>query len=138
MPDILHTRHIGAAPDTIWPLLTTVAGLETWWTIGKTQVTGDPIGAAPFRFASGSVMTELVTESIAAPSHLTWRCAASNAPGGWIGTLITFDLAAEGRSSRLEFAHRGFVEESEGFRRVTAGWSQYLDQLKTAAESVQS
>jgi len=135
VPDIFDTRHITATPDTMWPFLTTKSGLESWWTIGKTEVAGDPV--EHFRFASGPVVTELVTEAIDA-TRLSSRCIDSNAPGGWTDTIITFDLIDEGQATRLEFAHRGFAQDNDGFRRVTAGWSQYLDQLKTAAEAAQS
>lgn len=135
MPDINHTRTIAAPPQTIWPLLATAAGLESWWTIGKTKVAGDPVGPDGFRFESGSVVTELVAETCEPGSKLCWLCTGSNAPGGWIDTRIIFDLSPIAGGAKLDFAHRGFAEDDDGYRRVTAGWSQYLDQLRTVAEA---
>ena len=121
-------------PARVWPALTTHAGVGAWWNIGRTELTGDPGVLGQFRFQSGSVVIVMEVAALDPPAHVAWRPVEANAPGGWIGTAISFDLAAEGAGSRLDFAHRGFAEDHEGYRRVTEGWGVYLRNLKRLVE----
>lgn len=134
MPDICHSLHIEAAPQRIWPMLTTARGLGGWWTLGETELSGDPGRLGRFTFKSRAVVTELEVVALDEPSCVAWRAAASNAPGGWDGTTITFTLTPEARGTRLDFAHTGFAEDNDGYRKVTAGWAHYLHNLKRLIE----
>jgi uncharacterized protein YndB with AHSA1/START domain len=115
--------------------LTTVEGLAGWWSLGETTVEGDPGVRGPFTFRSRAVVTHLGVTALDPPAHLAWRATESNAPGGWDGTTITFDLTPNDKGTRLYFAHRGFAEDNEGYRKVTAGWAHYLQNLKRLIET---
>lgn len=136
MPDIEHSLTLAAPPARIWPALTTVEGLAGWWSLGETVLEGDPGRLGRFTFKSRAVVTELEVITLEPPRRVMWRTLRSNAPGGWDGTTIAFDLVAEGEGTRLDFAHRGFAEENEGYRKVTAGWAHYLNHLKQRVESI--
>lgn len=135
MPDINHRLEIEANPEEVWTALTTATGITGWWTLGDTTVSGDPGKLAGFRFQSRNVVTDIEVEALDRPTHVAWRTVASNAPGGWAGTKITFDLIGEGKTTRLDFAHRDFAEENEGYRRVVGGWAHYLQNLKQFVET---
>jgi uncharacterized protein YndB with AHSA1/START domain len=135
MPDIQHTLSIDAPTDWVWLALTTTEGLRGWWSLGETVLDGDPGVLGPFTFRSRAVVTALEVTSLKPPTHVAWRAIRSNAPGGWDGTSITFDLMSEGGGARLDFAHRGFAEDNGGYRKVTAGWAHYLQNLKRLIES---
>ena len=137
MPDILHTIDIAAPADSIWPALTTIDGIGGWWTIGQTTLEGDPSGRGAFIFRSGPVIIRLEVTTFDATSRVEWRPVEANAPGGWIGTTISFTLVSGQTTTRLSFEHNGFVEDNDGYRRVTAGWGQYLQQLKRLVEDGQ-
>lgn len=59
-----------------------------------------------------------------------WKTISANAPRGWDGTTITFDLRGEGGDTVLSFAHRGFEHADEGYVLVTTGWGYYLVSLQ--------
>ncbi len=135
MPDIRHTMTIEATPQQIWPALTTAEGVGGWWTLGDAMLTGEFGAPGEFSFQSRDVTSRIEVTVLDPPAHVAWRAIESNAPGGWAGTTITVDLTAEGDGARLDFAHRGFAEDNEGYRRVVAGWAHYLQNLKRAIET---
>lgn len=135
MPDIEHRLEVSATPDRIWPALTTAEGVGGWWTLGDAILVGDFGEAGVFRFQSRGVAIRLSVAGFDRPRHLAWRPIEANAPGGWIGTMISFDLAPDGDATRLRFAHRGFAADDEGYRRVHAGWAHYLGRLKQFVET---
>lgn len=134
MPDIEHSIEIAAPPDRIWPALTTAKGLAGWWTLGETVLTGEPDRLESFTFQSRAVTTRMQVVALDPPRRVSWAPLESNAPGGWVGTTIDFELTPEGGGVRLDFAHRGFAEDEEGYRKVTAGWAHYLQNLKRFVE----
>jgi uncharacterized protein YndB with AHSA1/START domain len=134
MPDIEHALRLQAPPERVWPALATASGLAGWWTLGETRLAGDPGKLGPFTFQSRAVVTHLEVTRLDPPRHVAWRATHSNAPGGWDGTVITFDLVPENGETRLDFAHRGFAEANDGYRKVLAGWAHYLQTLKHVIE----
>lgn len=135
MPDIEHQVLIVAPPDWVWPALTTNQGLSRWWSLGETVLAGDAGRLGHFEFRSRAVVTRLKVVALDAQTRLVWRTIESNAPGGWNGTSISFDLTALAGGTRLDFAHRGFAEDNDGYRKVTAGWAHYLNNLKVLVET---
>ncbi len=135
MPDILHSFLIDAPPERVWPALTSNEGVGGWWSIGHTQLDGDPGSLGAFLFRSRAVSIRIQVTALQPHDHVGWRPIEANAPGGWTGTTISFDLRSEGDGTRLDFAHRGFAEDNEGYRLVTGGWAQYLQNLKEQVET---
>jgi uncharacterized protein YndB with AHSA1/START domain len=136
VPDIQHSLTIAAPPERVWPALTTLDGVAGWWSIGHTELEGDPgVLGGEFRFQSRAVVIRMRVEALDPLRHVRWRPVEANAPGGWVGTTITFDLTADTAGTRLDFVHQGFAENNEGYRLVTGGWAQYLDNLKRLVET---
>jgi hypothetical protein len=71
------------------------------------------------------------------PVRVGWKTISSNAPGGWDGTAIAFDLRAEGGDTVLLFAHRGFAQTDESYALVTTGWAYCLVSLQQYLETGQ-
>ena len=135
MPDIRHVLIIDAPPDRVWAALTTRAGVTQWWNIGHTCVQGDLGQPGAFVFTSGDVVVRIEIAALEPHARVAWRPVEANAPGGWVGTTITFDLTRQGGATRLDFAHCGFAEDNDGYRRVTGGWGVYLQNLKRKVEA---
>eukprot|EP01037_Dinobryon_pediforme_P018121 gene18121-18366_t len=89
-----------ADPGLIWTALTTRSGVISWWNIGHTEIDGDPGVRGSFRFQSRGVSIRLTVEELTYPARIRWRPVEANAPGGWIGTEISFDLTADGFGTR--------------------------------------
>ena len=134
MPDILHRLTIHAPPERVFEALTTAEGIRNWWT-RDADLDAHIGGAGEFRFYGGSGMTSVRVDALDAPHSVGWTTLSANAPGGWDGTTITFELTADGTDTVLSFAHRGFAEANEGYALVTTGWAYYLVSLQHYVET---
>jgi uncharacterized protein YndB with AHSA1/START domain len=134
MPDIMHLLKIHASPEQIYPALTTAEGIRAWWTRDATLES--KVGStAEFGFHQRKVVTRVRIAELTPPTRVKWTTLASNAPGGWSGTTITFELRAEGSDTVLLFAQRGYPRADEGYARVTTGWGVYLHSLQSYIET---
>jgi Activator of Hsp90 ATPase homolog 1-like protein len=80
-------------------------------------------------------VTRVTTDELNPPVRAIRKTVSANAPGGWEGTTITFDLRTDGDGTVLLFAHRGFKQADEGYARVTTGWGYYLVSLRQYLET---
>ena len=133
MPDSLHLLTIQASPERASPALATAEGIRNWWT-REAELDPRVGGRGEFRFYQGKGITKVRIDTLEPPVRVGWTVTAANAPGGWEGTTITFDLAAKGSDTVLSFAHRGFKQADEGYALVTTGWAYYLVSLQQYLE----
>ena len=133
MPDILHLLTIHASPERVYQALATAEGIRNWWT-REAELDPKLGGTGEFQFYEGKGVTKVRVDALEPPVRLGWTVIAANAPGGWAGTKITFDLAAKGSDTVLSFAHRGFKQADEGYALVTTGWAYYLVSLQQYLE----
>ncbi len=126
MANITHTISTSVKIDEVMAALTSLEGLNSWWT---TETTGDPAegGRLAFRFGGHGgpdMSVEKVTES-----EVVWRCVAG--PEEWLGTTIEFDLRTnEGGDTALYFTHRGWAEETPFHYHCSMKWASFLLSLK--------
>ena len=134
MYDIRHLIRIHASPERIYRALTTADGIHGWWT--RDADLDDAVGGTgEFRFYGGKGVTVVRIAELDRPRRVGWETVSSNAPGGWVGTTITFDLRADGDDTILTLAHRGFAEPSDGVALVNTGWAYYLVSLQQYLET---
>jgi uncharacterized protein YndB with AHSA1/START domain len=133
MPDILHLLTIKASPERVYQALTTAEGIRNWWT-REAELEPRIGGKGEFRFYEGKGVTKVRVDMLEPPVRVGWTVTAANAPGGWEGTTITFDLGAKGSDTVLSFAQRGFKQADEGYALVTTGWAYYLVSLQQYLE----
>ena len=131
---IMHLTTIHASPERVYEALTTAEGIRAWWT-RDTSLDSKVGGTGEFGFYERQVLTKVRLTALDPPRHVAWQTTSSNAPGGWEGTTITFDLQAEGDNTVVSFAHRGFKEANEGYARVTTGWGFFLASLQQYLET---
>src|SRR4051812_34344986 len=122
MHDILHLLRIQVSPERVYQALTTAEGIHGWWTREAT-LDSRIGGTGEFRFYDGKGITRVRVETLEPPRRVGWLTTSANAPGGWDGTRITFDLRPEGEGTLLSFAQRGFREAGEGYALVNTGWA---------------
>lgn len=132
MPEIMHLVRLDASPAAVFDAISTARGIRRWWT-DDVDMEARKGGAGQVRFYGGSKVTELSVRNIVPPSRLVWDVSASFRPE-WIGTEITFDLAADGEGTKLLFAHRGYPSADEAYALCTTGWGIYLGRLKALLE----
>ena len=134
MPDITHGVTIRASPEQVYEALTTAEGIRSWWT-RHTVIDPRVGGMGEFAFFKRAVVTRVKIDELVPPKRVAWTTISSDAPGGWNGTKITFDLRAQGVDTVVAFAHRGFTQADDGFAKVTGGWWYYLLSLKQYLET---
>jgi uncharacterized protein YndB with AHSA1/START domain len=114
--------------------VTTAEGIRNWWT--RDAVFDSKLGGTgQFRFYDGKVTTTVRVDKLEPQVRTGWTTISANAPGGWNGTTITFDLRTEADSTVLSFAHRGLKQADESFAMVNTGWAYYLMSLKRYLEA---
>ena len=109
MPDILHLLTINASPERVYQALATAEGIRNWWT-REAELEARVGGKGEFRFYEGKGVTQVRVDALEPTARVVWTVTAANAPGGWEGTTITFDLAAKEGATVLSFAQRGFKQ----------------------------
>jgi uncharacterized protein YndB with AHSA1/START domain len=134
VPDILHRLNIRTTPERAYAALATVEGIRAWWT-RDAQLEPRVGGRGEFGFFDRRVVTSVTVEALEPPRRVAWRTVASNAPGGWDGTTIGFELGAIADGTVVAFTHRGFREADEDYARVTTGWAYYLFSLRLFLET---
>jgi uncharacterized protein YndB with AHSA1/START domain len=134
MPDIMHVVRIHATAERVYAALTTAEGIRKWWT--RDVVLDTEIGGTgEFRFNQGRTVTKVRVDELDPPVRVRWTTIFSNAPAGWSGSTLTFDLGEEGRDTVLSFTHRGFRQTDERYLRASAGWAYYLTCLQRYLET---
>jgi uncharacterized protein YndB with AHSA1/START domain len=134
MPDSLHDVTIAAPPERVFELLTTESGLRAWWTAGS-RAAPAPGSVNVFAFDGGAIEFHFRVDESLAPRRLAWTClAAPKVPAEWVGTRITAELGAEGGSTRLRFAHRGWASDQGAYAMCNTTWGHLMHRLRDAAE----
>lgn len=130
---------LAAPPAAVYAALTTHAGLSGWWS--KDCEVGTAVGAtSTFRF--GATSKTMAIEALEPEREVRWRCIACdiNHPqitqrDGWLGTVLTFRIAAQGSGTLLRFTHLGLTPEVECYGLCSAGWRHCLGSLRRYVES---
>jgi hypothetical protein len=127
MADIWHAIQIAADEETIYPLVSTAKGLETWW---ATDIT-EPAGAVELGFFNRTTIYRLRPTIRRPPGNAEWVCESGDE---WSGTRLSFQIAAAKSGTLLRFSHAGWRAESEYFTSCNTTWGELMFRLKAAAE----
>ena len=133
MPDIMHQLTIHAPPEPVYRALTTADGVRGWWT-RDAMLDPEVGGIGKFEFYDGRTVTKIRIDEQEAPARVGWSVTSSTIMG-WNGTVIGFDLRADGDNTVLSFAHRDWAEANETYARVTTGWAYFLVSLRQYIET---
>jgi uncharacterized protein YndB with AHSA1/START domain len=124
MANITHKIATIRTPEQVLTALTTLAGLNAWWT---TDTSGDPGqgGLLEFRFnGQGPDMT--VEKSTV--SEVIWR--VTGGPEDWIDTTVEFRLENEDDKTAIYFTHRNWHEENDFHYHCSMKWAVFMLSLK--------
>jgi uncharacterized protein YndB with AHSA1/START domain len=123
--DFRATKTFAADPDAVFSALTDVDALTGWWSpAGGGAEAGDTL-----RFLMGDQEVVMRVDEADRPSRVRWSVLACEPVPDWVGTTITFDLAATSSGSELRFRHHGLNPTLECFEMCHAGWTYYLASL---------
>jgi uncharacterized protein YndB with AHSA1/START domain len=133
-PDrIERTMTLPRTPYEVWPALTTVEGLSSWFG-ERAAIDLRPGGRASMTFAGG-VTVEMRVERVEEPSVFAYTWRLPNLPDDDPRrTYVEFTLEPAGDGTLLRVTETGFAQLPDDIRRETyeshrEGWSRELAEL---------
>ena len=131
---------INALPAQVYAALTTSRGLQGWWT-SECDVANQGGDTIKFRF--GGTHKSMRIERLDLDHEVRWLCIEAFInhdqlvrKDEWVGTEIVFRLSpAGGKSTQVEFEHRGLTPALECYELCNNGWQYFLDSLQAFAET---
>lgn len=142
MVNIIHRIGIKAAPAAVYAALATVDGVAGWWT---RDTTGESRagGVITVRFLDHGVdgrgpvrekgRMDLEVRRLDPEKEVCWRVTAG--PEEWIGTDVTFSLAAENGQTVVVFGHRNWREPVDFMAHCSMKWATFLLSLREFVET---
>ncbi len=128
---ILHVLDINASIDKITNALTTIEGLQGWWT-GDTSGSAIQGGTINFNFAS--VFNPIMQVVPCEPNKIQWECVGGEKD--WKGDKFFFVIEPANGRTKLTFTQEYFNEiTDEQYGRFNFNWGYYLNSLKQLCET---
>ena len=125
LDDFCATKRFRGDPDAVFAALTNVDALTSWWVpAGGGAATGETL-----RFLMGDREVVMLVEEADRPARVVWSVLVCEPAPDWVGTSISFDLAALNTGTELRFQHHGLHPDLECFETCHAGWTRYLASL---------
>lgn len=115
--------------NSIHGALTTLNGLQAWWTQG-TSGNPEKDGTILFRFGDNGGFDMKVIH--AANNKVHWQCI--DGPEEWLDTRIEFDIQETEKQNKVMFRHAGWREENPFFHHCSMKWATFLLSLKDYVE----
>ena len=132
MADINHKFSINASPDEVYTQLTTIDGLQGWWTRGAR---GKSQAGSTLQFHFGKRWHQMVRVVDQSPGRrVAWTCIAGSED--WVGTDIVFNLfhKEEGKTI-VRFGHFGWPAHNDFFAECSYHWAIFMKSLKDFVET---
>lgn len=131
MPSIKHLLYIDAPRIDVFHKLTTVEGLQKWWT---RHIDGDPDPGSEMIFHFGpNHHFKMEVAEMWPDRAVSWMCK-----GGimsWLGTKISYKLDDHHGKTRLRFEHVNWREADDFYAACTFTWARYLESLRKYCET---
>jgi uncharacterized protein YndB with AHSA1/START domain len=124
MRNIIHRVGISAKADRVLEALTTVEGIQKWW---SSETHGDASQGGTFQFRGNRLEVIHVD-----PNLVTWRY--SGPAEDWVGTEIRFRLEWRDGQTYVLFSHEGWREANAFMHHCSTKWATFLLSLKGMLE----
>jgi uncharacterized protein YndB with AHSA1/START domain len=116
----------------VFEAVSTTKGLRGWFTddvAADTRVGG----VVELGFNKHTVVFRMEVAELERPQRLIWKCVGG--PDEWVGTTLTFELAAAPRNAcRARFTHAGWASVDGEFALCNTTWGHLMHLLKAYAE----
>lgn len=126
MYSIKHLYHIDAPVEDVYKALTTINGLQGWWT---TQTAGNTALERVIEFRFGErYFNHMKVETLIENKAVQWKCM--DGAEDWIGTIVSFELDTNENKTRLRFNHDNWRENNDFYAQCSFTWARYLESLR--------
>jgi hypothetical protein len=128
---ILHVFHVGNNLESVKKSLTTLEGLQSWWT---KDVTGSVAAGSILQFRFADVFKPDMKVIQSDNSLVQWQCVAGEKE--WAGDTFTFSFNDKGKSVSVIFTQKYTNEiTDEQYGTFNFNWGYYLHSLKLYCET---
>jgi len=130
MAGIYHNFVIKASVAEVFKEISTVRGLNSWWT---KKAEGKPISDIVYHlhFGEGYDWEAVVTKC---EKDKRFELQMTIADKEWMKTKIGFNLTEVNEQTVVEFYHKGWESKSEQFKQSNFCWALYLRILRRHVE----
>jgi hypothetical protein len=128
MADIIHSIGVSAAPDAVYPLVSSGPGFRDWW---AEDVVSKADGVVELGFFDRTTVYRLRPAAAETGRRAAWEVETGQE---WKGTQIVFELSPQGATTLLRFTHGGWQRASDFFVSCNTTWGGLMFRLKAAAE----
>lgn len=128
MADIVHGIEVAAAPEALYPLVSTGQGFRAWWA-EDVAVMSD--GGVELGFFGRATVYRLRAISREAGAKAEWQIESGQE---WAGTRLVFELKPRKAVTFVRFEHAGWAAATEYFVSCNTTWGGLMFRLKAAAE----
>ena len=126
MFSINHLLYIDVAIPCVYRALTSISGLQHWWT-EETSGSTDLNEVIEFRFGDSGYIAMKV-ETLIENKIVQWKCV--DGADDWIDTFVSFELDQNDDKTRLRFTHGNWQDNSDFYAHCSFSWSRYLESLR--------
>jgi uncharacterized protein YndB with AHSA1/START domain len=131
MAELKHQISIRTTPEKVYAALTTQAGLRSWWTADAN--TEERIGGrAEFGFDRRRTVFRMKIEKLEPEKTVILTCHGDQPE--WVGTTLTWDIAAQEGMTVLRFTHNGWSSVTEMYAICNSSWGELTYRLKNYLE----
>ena len=130
MPDIFHNLLIKGPRAEVFRMISTPAGLDSWWT--KT-CTGEPVPGAEYSLGFGPEYDWQARVVRCIPDR-EFEFEFVRADNDWQGTRLAFLLTESDAGTEVTFRHLNWPEANEHYRISCYCWAMYLRLMKRCVE----
>lgn len=130
MADIFHHFPINAPAQRVFEVVSTPAGLDTWWTKSSS---GQPEKNREYELCFGSTYDWRAVVSRCVPDK-EFELELTSSQEDWQGTRVGFLLDEHEGVTQVRFHHTGWPESNEHYRVSCYCWAMYLRLLRRYVE----
>lgn len=130
MYSIKHLFHINAPKEKVFEALTTIKGLNGWWT---NNTTGDCTVGGIIQFRFGDFGPDMKVKEITPNESVTWECVGEN--DGWRGHIFSFHLDTNENKTKVRFEQSGWNETEDFYASCNFSWGRYMESLRQLCQT---
>jgi uncharacterized protein YndB with AHSA1/START domain len=107
---------VAAPPDRLFTAVSTIAGLQGWWTTRVSGAPGHIGGDVRFEFDGLDEHILMRVDAVEARRLVAWTCLTHTSRPEWDGTRVLFAIGERGPSSaELTLQHIGLAPDWDHF-----------------------
>ena len=129
MPAIKHSISIDAAPDRVYPLVSSGHGFTQWLATDVTDNRAE--GTVDLGFFNRASVYRLKPVRLESTHRAEWICTTGEE---WNGTKLLFELTPNKAGTLVRFSHADWQSETDYMISCTTVWGELMFRLKAAAE----